>query len=250
MSAIAHPLEGAGQDPLQISTAILAGGFGTRLKSVLPDQPKALAAINGRPFLAYQLDQLAAAGVQDVVLCTGYLSEQIRNHFGRAYGPLHLRYSHETAPLGTAGALRLVLPLLASDVILVLNGDSYCDVDLRHFFNWHQCHSATDSMVAVRCPDIARYGCVRMDEQGVVEGFEEKSRSGPGWVNAGIYLIHRSLVAALPEDQPASLERELFPGLVCRGLRAYCVSGRFLDIGTPESYKAAEEFFAPVAAER
>lgn len=236
--------------PLPVTAAILAGGFGTRLKSALSDTPKALAGIHGRPFLAYQFDQLAAAGAQDVVLCTGYLSDQIRDRFRDSYGPLRIGYSPETMPLGTAGALRLALPLLTSDVILVLNGDSYCEADLRLFWDWHQRHQAPASLLTVKCEDAARYGRVSIDERGVVEGFEEKSRSGPGWVNAGIYLISRALLSALPENQPVSLEREFFPQLVGRGLRGYCTSARFLDIGTPESYRVAEEFFAPAGAAR
>src|SRR5947208_1434645 len=105
-----------------VVAAILAGGFGTRLRSVVADRPKPLATISGRPFLAYQLDQLAAVGLRRVVLCTGYRGDQVEATFGRHYAGMRLEYSLEAAPLGTAGALRLALPLLDSDHVLVMNG--------------------------------------------------------------------------------------------------------------------------------
>src|SRR5437899_2628493 len=109
-----------------LSAAILVGGLGTRLRGIVADRPKVLAEVRGRPFLAYLLDQLVASGFQDVVLCTGYRSEQVKEVFGDGYGPLRIVYSEETVPLGTAGALRLALPLLQSETILVMNGDSFC----------------------------------------------------------------------------------------------------------------------------
>ena len=118
-------------DISNIEAAILAGGLGTRLRSVVPDRPKVLAEIGGRPFIEILLDQVAAAGIRTAVLCTGYLGDQIEARLGTRRGPLALRYSREVEPLGTGGALRLALPMLASDTVLVLNGDSYCDADLR-----------------------------------------------------------------------------------------------------------------------
>ena len=109
-----------------VTAAILAGGLGTRLRSVVKDRPKVLAEIRGVPFLTYLLDQLAAAGVRDVVLCTGYMGEQVRSAFGDSYGGMCLSYSQESSPLGTAGALRLALPLFKSSSVLVMNGDSFC----------------------------------------------------------------------------------------------------------------------------
>jgi len=106
-----------------VTAVVLAGGLGTRLRSVVADRPKALAPVHGRPFLAYLLDQLAASNCRSVVLCTGYLGEQIRDAFGETYKSLRLRYSQERQPLGTAGALKLALPQIASDLVLVLKAD-------------------------------------------------------------------------------------------------------------------------------
>ena len=120
-----------------LTTAILAGGLGTRLRSVIADRPKVLAEVHQRPFLEYLLDQLAAAKMREVVLCTGYLGDQIRDKIGERYrSRLHLKYSQEEQPLGTGGAVRQALGLCISDPILVMNGDSYVDVDLIGFLKW------------------------------------------------------------------------------------------------------------------
>ena len=116
-----------------VTAVILAGGLGTRLRSVIADRPKVLAEVRGRPFLAYLLDQLIVAGSRSVVLCTGYCGEQILRTFGERYGPLRLSYSQERTPLGTAGALRAGLGQFGSDSVLALNGDSYCSLDLKKY---------------------------------------------------------------------------------------------------------------------
>ncbi|MEK9148068.1 MAG: sugar phosphate nucleotidyltransferase, partial [Patescibacteria group bacterium] len=113
-----------------ITAAILAGGLGTRLRSVLADKPKVLAEIYGRPFLSYLLDQLNDAGVRRVVLLIGYRGDEIRNVFGDYYKNLKIRYSEESSPLGTGGAVRLALPILDSDPAFIMNGDSFCDADI------------------------------------------------------------------------------------------------------------------------
>src|SRR5690242_7501679 len=120
-----------------ITAAILAGGLGSRLRPVLVDRPKVLAPVAGEPFLTRLFNQLSAAGIRKVVLCTGYLAEQIKGTFDEHYGSLRIHYSQEAHPLGTAGSLRLALSLMDSDPVLVLNGDSYCSVDLTSFLEWH-----------------------------------------------------------------------------------------------------------------
>ena len=234
----------ADSDLASVTAAILAGGLGTRLRSVVADRPKVLAEIRGRPFLAYLLDQLAAAGVRTVVLCTGYLDEQVQATFGDAYGNLRLVYSQESSPLGTAGALRLALPLLESDPVMVLNGDSYCDTGLNEFVAWHLNGDRVGSLLLTWVEDTSRYGTVAVGEDGKVLGFHEKQGvPQPGWINAGVYLLSRELLNSIPADQEVSIEREVFPAWVGRGLRAYQVRAPFVDIGTPESYAEAQRFF-------
>ena len=120
------------------TAVILAGGLGTRLRDAVANRPKVLAKVGPRPFLSYLLNQLAAAGIRHVVLCTGYMGQMVREAFGSKYRTMTLEYSLEPAPIGTAGALRLALPLLRSDPVLVMNGDSYCEADLGAFATWLQ----------------------------------------------------------------------------------------------------------------
>jgi D-glycero-alpha-D-manno-heptose 1-phosphate guanylyltransferase len=229
-----------------VTAAILAGGLGTRLRSRIADHPKVLAPVRGRPYLSYLLDQLATAGVGRVVLLTGYRAEQVRAAFGTGYAGMRLAYSAEPAPLGTGGALRHALPYIPSPTCLLLNGDSYCDVPLSAFRDFHARRAADASLVLTRQDDCSRFGRIHVAPGGRVVRFEEKPQGGgPGWVNAGIYFLQRALIEEVPPDRPLSLERDLLPGwLGRRRLWAFPCQGRFLDIGTPESYSRAEAFFA------
>lgn len=233
-------------DLASMTTVILAGGFGSRLRSVVTDRPKVLAKVGGRPFIHYLLDQLSGAGIRRVVLCTGHLGTQVQELLQDRYRDLDLVYSQEPVPLGTAGALRLALPLLNSDPVLVMNGDSLCEAELNFFVYWHHARSAEATLLLTEVPDTRRYGRVSMDEDGLVRQLNEKSCvGGPGWINAGVYLLSRRLIEMIPSDRVVSLEREIFPDWIGRGLYGLRRSGRFLDIGTPESYALAEEIFAP-----
>jgi NDP-sugar pyrophosphorylase family protein len=235
-------------DPLdlgELTAAVLAGGLGSRLSAVVTDRPKALAAIGGRPFLTYLFDQLIAAGVRDIVLCTGYLGDQIRMLSGESYGPLRLTYSRELIPLGTAGALRLALPLFRSDSVLVMNGDSYCEANLRELYRWHSRRPANATLLLTRVSDTQRFGRVQVASDGTVNDFAEKgSGNGPGWINAGVYLLKRHLLTEIPANRAISLERELFPAWIGRGLYGFQSKARFVDIGTPEAYASAQSFFS------
>ena len=228
-----------------VTAAILAGGFGTRLRSVVADRPKVLAEVRGRPFLAFLLDQLAAADIRDVVLCTGYLGEQVQARFGNSYNTLRLFYSQELSPIGTGGALRLAKPLFQSDSVLIMNGDSFFDGDMKTFWAWYCFHEANVAITLTLVPDTKRYGRINMNSEGRILRFEEKgSLEGPGWINAGIYLLKQDLLQSIPTDGTVSLEREMFPKWIGRGFYGYQSSGRFLDIGTPESYSEADKFFS------
>lgn len=225
------------------TAAVLAGGQGTRLRAALKHKPKALAPVAGRAFALHLLDQLADAGVERVVFCTGHLAEQLPRALGRRYRGMTLCYSRERRPLGTAGALGLARPLLrGADPILVLNGDSYCDAPIEAFWEWHTRRGAEASMVLSLVSKAARFGSVRCDGERIV-GFQEKARAGRGWVNAGVYLFSKAVIDRLPADRPCSLEEEVLPELVDGRLHGYRSRGRFLDIGTPASYLLAEKFF-------
>jgi len=234
-------------DLSDVTALILAGGLGTRLRTVVSDRSKTVATVAGRPFIAYLLDQLIAVGVRHVVLCTGYLGASVRRRFGERYGPARIEYSHEPAPLGTAGALRLALPLCRSDVALIMNGDTYCEADLREMWRAHRLSGADGTILLSETLDTRRYGRVEVDDEGYVAAFEEKiPHARRGWVNAGVYLLSTKLLMAIRPFTESSLERDMLPAWAARGLRAHRTRGRFLDIGTPESYERAEQFFRKV----
>jgi D-glycero-alpha-D-manno-heptose 1-phosphate guanylyltransferase len=236
---------------------ILAGGLGTRLRPVFADRPKAMAPVLRRPFVTYLLDKLATAGLRRAVFLTGYRAEQIEQELGGSYAGMTLLYSREQTPLGTAGALRGALPHLTTRNILLLNGDSYCHVDLTSFADFHSQHRAEISLVITAVPDSGHYGQVVLATDNRIVSFAEKFqtrvRDQLGWINAGIYLLRRSLVEEIPQGRAVSLERELLPTWIAgdQGKRVlgYCCHGPFLDIGTPESYAAAESFFSGASRE-
>lgn len=234
----------AAPDLARIPVAILAGGLGTRLAPAIGGRQKVVAEVAGRPFVAILLDQLAAAGFRDVVLCVGHRADEVEAALGETHGPLRLVYSREPEPLGTAGALRHARALLGAPEVTVLNGDSFCDVDFAAAWAWHRARGAAATLVAVEVPDASRYGRVEIDEDGRVRRFTEKQEDGrPGWINAGIYLLEARLLAALPAGRALSLERDVIPGWTGGTLYGYRVRGRFIDIGTPGAYSAASLFF-------
>ena len=233
----------------QTTVAILAGGAGIKLRSVGGDRPKSLSTVLGKPFLAYQLEQVATAGARKIILCTGQMGEAIEALFGNRYGQLELVYSRENEPLGTAGALRLTLPLVDTENVMVMNGDSYCRTDLKMFRTWHALNRFSASILLAKVDNTSRYARVETDNARRVLHFINKGTSiGRGWVNAGVYLMSRELLSTIPANRAVSLERDLFPALVEHGLFALRTSGDFFHIDTPESYQEAERIFTKIAA--
>ena len=228
----------------QVTAAILAGGLGTRLRAAVADRQKVIAPVSGRAFIYRLLDQLADAGLRQVVLCTGHQAGQVADTLGETYRDMRLRYSAETQPLGTAGALRLALPQCESDVVLAMNGDSFCDVDLAAFWAAHRQRAAEGSLVVWHADDIRERGHIELAEnERVVRFVEKQPQAHDGWINAGIYLLSRSLLETIPTGRPVSIEREMFPAWTTRRLYGFRTAGRFLDIGTTEAYAAAQRFF-------
>ncbi len=227
-----------------ISAVILAGGQGIRLRPVLSTRPKVLALVRGRPFLTYLLDQLEGAGAQEVVVCIGYMADVLEETLGDHYQAIHITYSREDEPLGTGGALRQALPLFSADPVLVINGDSYTDVDLTGYLCWFFQKQRNASLVLAQVSDTARFGRVTLDEEDRILSFQEKEGyRGPGWINAGIYLLRKNILRSIPPGKPFSLEDGLLPRLLEEHLYGYRSCGKFIDIGTPESYSQAEKFF-------
>jgi D-glycero-alpha-D-manno-heptose 1-phosphate guanylyltransferase len=226
--------------------ALLVGGMGTRLRSVISGKPKPLAPVGDSTFLGLLVRHLGAQGIRRIVMCTGYLADQIESHFGdgQGYGA-EIRYSKESEPLGTAGALKLAEPFLrgASD-FLVLNGDTFLDVDFEQLLGFHGKHGGLVSIAARRADNAKRYGTLEVDTEHRVLSFTEKSGAdAPGLINAGVYVFSQSILDSLPEG-PASLERDVFPRLLDRGIYALEQPGIFIDIGTPEDYAFAQQLYA------
>ncbi len=225
--------------------AILAGGLGTRLRKVVSDRPKVMAMVAGRPFITYLLDQLLDSGIRKTVLCTGYMADLIRNELGSTYKGMALFYSPESIPLGTGGALRNAVGQASGDMLLVLNGDSFCQCTIADFIAGQNSSGAYAGMVLTRVTDISRFGAVLTNEASRVETFIEKGGlNGPGWINAGIYLLPINMVSQIPPERQVSLEHELFPALIDQGLYGYRCTGSFIDIGIPAELQRAQLFFS------
>lgn len=225
--------------------AILAGGLGTRLRSVVNDRPKVMARVADQPFITYILHQLATFGIQKVVLCTGFMADLIKEQLGDTYCGMKLLYSVEDTPLGTGGALRHASELLSGDTLLVMNGDSYCDCTLSCFAAGLTSSGSGTGMVLAHVHDVSRFGAVQLHENGRVESFVEKGgQTGPGWINAGIYLLPVNLIRELTPGVMISLEREFIPPLITDGIYGHRCSGSFIDIGIPEEFARAQSFFS------
>jgi D-glycero-alpha-D-manno-heptose 1-phosphate guanylyltransferase len=227
---------------------ILCGGLGTRLRQAVADRPKGLAEVAGRPFLDILIDALLRQGLDRFVLCAGYGADQIAARYA-ARRDAQFLISVEQKPLGTAGAVRHALPHVASDAFFVLNGDSWCEVDYGALHASHASRGARLSIVVVSHAGRDDAGTVALAEDGALLSFDEKAAAGERTrtVNAGIYLMHRSVIAGVPPGVAASLERDVFPQALrnggCYGFR---VAGPLVDIGTPERYHAAQELLRGV----
>ncbi|MBI3795065.1 MAG: nucleotidyltransferase family protein [Nitrospinae bacterium] len=223
---------------------ILAGGFGTRLKDVVKDVPKPMADVGGKPFLRHIFEWLLKSGVSRVILSVGYRSEVIVNYFGASFCGVEIAYSSEDEPLGTGGAVRRALALAKSGDVLVLNGDSFFDVDPKKLFAFHLEKKSMMTMALKPMLDFERYGSVEV-EGGMIVGFREKALVKSGLINAGVYVVRKKLAELLEEYKtPFSLEAD-FLQKKCLELKvaAYVGNGYFIDIGVPEDYKRARAEF-------
>jgi D-glycero-alpha-D-manno-heptose 1-phosphate guanylyltransferase len=231
----------------QTVAVILAGGLGTRVRQLLPDLPKPMAPVNGRPFIEWVVRYLVQEGICRVVISTGYKAEIVTRHFDKQpVKNVTVRCVAEHEPLGTAGgflnATAHVEPLL---FWLILNGDSLALTDLEPLFELFEDPSVEGVILGVAMEDASRYGTVTTDSKGWLTGFQEKC-SGAGIINAGVYLLRASLAAKFPKYFPLSFEREVFPALSAgiRRLKVCVTQTPFLDIGTPETLPQAAEFLA------
>lgn len=226
-----------------IPVVLLVGGQGTRLRSILPSTPKPLAWVGDKSFLELLVRQLRYQGIRRLVMCTGYLADQIEKTFGNGDSwDVAIEYSEELHPLGTAGAVKLAEPYLRGvSEFLVLNGDSFLEIDFRRLIQFHRRHDGLVSMAAQHVENAARFGTVQMDAEARVVSFMEKTGlEVSGIVNAGVYVFDHAVLEHIPQG-PASLERDVFPRLLNHGVYALEQQGMFIDIGTPEDYVRAQK---------
>ncbi len=223
---------------------LLVGGLGTRLRGVVADVPKPLAPVAGRPFLAWVLDQLAQEGIRRVILATGYMASTIEHAIGSRWHGMAVEYSVEQQPLGTGGALRMAMPLLAGNGAHVVNGDTFLRYSPRMLEEATRRQGAPVGIALARVADAGRYGAVEADA-GRVTAFREKGKEGAGDINAGCYFFTEKALQGLPLQGRFSLEHDVLQPLAASGgIAAYTQTTDFVDIGVPEDYLWAQQHFA------
>ncbi|MGZ8665703.1 MAG: sugar phosphate nucleotidyltransferase [Solirubrobacterales bacterium] len=220
---------------------VLVGGEGTRLRPLTATVPKPVVPLAGRPLITYMIDWLGAHGVDEVILACGFLPDALRETLGEGPpGGPRLRYLTEPRPLGTAGAIRFAADLL-EERFLALNGDVLADLDLTSLLRAHEARGARATLGLVAVGDATAYGLVRTTSAGEVTEFLEKPDEGAagGEVNAGTYVLERSVLEEIEPGRAVSIEHDVFPRLVGDGLFAMTMPGYWLDIGTPDRYLEA-----------
>ena len=228
-----------------VTAMILGGGQGTRLRKVVQNRPKVIVEIKGKPFLLFLLDQLEESGIRHVIICTGYMGSMIEDIIGYSYKGLVVDYSWEETPHGTAGALKLAGNSVNTKYCLVMNGDSYTELDLVSLLKTHEKSKAKITIVCKIIENSNRFGLIEMNKNNEIVKFNE---GGGGdilhrLINSGLYLMETSVLDEIPNKIPCSLELDFFPQMIGNGIYGYKTNGKFIDIGTPESYAKGEVFF-------
>lgn len=224
---------------------ILAGGEGSRLKSIVSDIPKSMALINNRPFLEYQLNYLESWGINHVVLAVGYKSKVIINHFGSEFNGVKIDYHIEKEALGTGGALKKAFEQINGYLAFILNGDTLFDMNLKRLYDTYRIKES-EFCIALRFNmDTERFGSVKLDQSNRIIGFKEKAdNSEEEYINGGIYVTKKQYFLDLKLPKKFSLENDFFAkdykteriyGIKCHSF--------FIDIGVPKDYILAQDEF-------
>lgn len=229
---------------MEMEAILLAGGLGTRLRSVVSDRPKPMALIEGKPFMEYVIRQLIRHGVKRIVFAVGYKGAMVEEYFGDGskFG-FEAVYAWEETLLGTGGAIKNAGKQINGDFFYVLNADTFYQIDYRRLVQQQQSQDLDMALVLRRVPDVSRYGQAVLDQEGRLAGFNEKSEEArEGTINGGIYLMSRSLMEEIP-DGKVSLENDMIPRWLSEGKRlgGFVNDGYFIDIGIPEAYFQFQE---------
>ena len=220
---------------------ILAGGLGTRLRSVVQDLPKAMAAIRSRPFLEYQLDLLIENGITRFIFSVGYKSESIRQHFSSSYKNCEIVYALEKTRLGTGGAIKLAMQQVKGDHVVVVNGDSMFKTAVQEQYKVHLASNADATLALKPMENFERYGTVELATDGRITKFLEKQPIEKGLINGGLYIFNVAAFHKLDFPEKFSIEKDYFEAKVKElKLFGFITEGYFLDIGIPKDFKKAQ----------
>jgi D-glycero-alpha-D-manno-heptose 1-phosphate guanylyltransferase len=223
---------------------ILAGGLGTRLRSVLSDIPKSLAPIQGKAFLCHLLDHLKNQGITRVGLATGFKHESIQNLIGFQYNSITVDYSPEKTPLGTGGAIKKALAKTQDDLVVILNGDTFFKIDLKSLWDFTLHHACDVALALKQLDNTSRYGTVQL-EGNHVTGFKEKNVLGKsGLINGGVYVVKRDLFTKIQMPKAFSFENDFLVKRVTElNIKGLTFTDYFIDIGVPEDYERCKGGF-------
>lgn len=219
---------------------VLAGGFGTRLQSVVSDVPKPMAEVQQKPFLEHILLYLQQHGINRVILSVGYKHEIIEDYFKRSFAGMTIDYVVEDAPLGTGGAILKAWSSLKQDHFFVINGDTFFDVDLKNLLSKHLSYQADLTLSLKPMEDFDRYGSVEMDENFKVIDFKEKEFVLKGNINGGIYILNKNIFAPFQLPLQFSFEEFMQDHINDLSIYACIFNNYFIDIGIPEDYQKAQ----------
>lgn len=224
---------------------LLAGGLGTRLRSVVSDRPKPMALIEDKPFMEYVVHELSKYGVTEIIFAVGYKGSMIEEHFGNGSsiptadgkGHMNIRYAYEEELLGTAGAIKNAGQLITEDTFFVLNADTFYQIDYSRLIQIMKENALEMALVVREVPDVSRYGQAVIKDHMLTAFNEKTTEQKPGTINGGIYLMNRSLLDEIPEGK-VSLENDMIPAWLSqnRALGGMVNDGYFIDIGVPEAY--------------
>jgi len=204
-----------------------------------------MAPVRGRPFVEWLLLEAIQAKPAEIIFCLSHKASVIESHFGDQFRGIPVSYTLEELPLGTGGAIRLGLEESRQPWSLILNGDSYCHVDWLSLPELYEAKvHPKPGIVTVEMPDVSRYGKLVANEDDFLVSFEEKSAAGGrGLINSGVYLVPREAKESIPGDEFVSWEKNVLPKFISSGIKVFRSEGPFIDIGTPESYQEADDFF-------
>jgi NDP-sugar pyrophosphorylase family protein len=225
-----------------MDVVVLCGGLGKRIRSITNDRPKPMLEIDNQPFLDILINYVSGSGFRRFILCLGYLGNFIKQHYQDKRNNLEILFSEEKEFLGTGGAIKNAEALIETSPFLVLNGDSFCQVDLRKFIKFHRSKEALVSIAVAKVENGYDYGVITLNGSQRIYKFSEKFKSNKNnFINAGVYLFQKESLLLMPANKKFSLERDFFPKLVDKEFYGYIIQGTFIDIGTPERYKNAKK---------